>query len=215
MSMGQSEKLREAAYIVDDDATIRDSLALLLSTADVSARAFPTAEDFLANVDLGEPACLLLDLRLPGMHGLELLKRLSASASNISVIVITGHGDVPMAVAAMRSGAFHFIEKPFDPEALLGIVDEALQRLDKMADVHAQIQQSRDRHGQLTPREQEVLELLVDGLPTKLIAHELGISTRTAEHHRSAVMKKMGARTLSHLVRMTLNVKQHGSSLGS
>jgi two-component system response regulator FixJ len=198
----------EAVFIVDDDATMRDSLTLLLSTAGITAEAFETAEAFLEAVDLQEPACLLLDLRLPGMHGLDLLGRLAETAPQVAVIIITGHGDVPMAVSAMRSGAFHFVEKPFDPEALLAIVAEAMQRIDKLADLHAQALDIRERHRQLTPREQEVLELLIEGLPSKLVAHRLGISTRTAEHHRSAVMRKMGARTLSHLVRMTLTLKQ-------
>ncbi len=207
--MDPDAKPREV-IIVDDDATMRDLLTLLLSTANIAARSFATAEAFLDAVDLKAPACVLLDVRLPGMHGLELLERLSNSAANMPLIVITGHGDVPMAVSAMRSGAFHFVEKPFDPEALLGIVEEALEHLGELADLQALTLEIANRYRQLTPREQEVLDLLIEGLPSKLIAHKLGISTRTAEHHRSAVMRKMGARTLSHLVRMILDLKQTG-----
>jgi two-component system response regulator FixJ len=199
---------REPVYIVDDDATIRDSLSLLLSTANISAASFPTAEAFLEQVDLRDPACVLLDLRLPGMQGLELLPRLAQPPSRMAVIIITGHGDVPMAVSAMRSGAFHFVEKPFDPEALLAIVEEALKRVSELSDLQAQRTETAKRLELLTPRERQVLELLVEGLPSKLVAHRLEISTRTAEHHRAAVMKKMEARTLSHLVRMALELQQ-------
>lgn len=202
----------EAVLIVDDDATMRDSLKLLLSTANIAADAFSTAEDFLQAVDLRDPACVLLDLRLPGMHGLDLLTRLAQKCEHIAAIVITGHGDVPMAVTAMRSGAFHFIEKPFDPDALLSIVEEALAHVGRLADLQVERLEIERRHSLLTPREREVLELLVDGLPSKLIAYRLGISTRTAEHHRAAVMKKMGARTLSHLVRMTLALQRSRSA---
>jgi two-component system response regulator FixJ len=202
--MDPRETPHEAVLIVDDDATIRDSVKLLLSTANILTEAFASAEDFLAVVNLRDPSCVLLDLRLPGMHGLELLKRLAAAGDHIAVIIITGHGDVPMAVSAMRSGAFHFIEKPFDPDVLLSIVEEALAYVGKLADSRTEKVQIEKRHCLLTPREREVLDLLVEGLPSKLIAYRLGISTRTAEHHRAAVMKKMGARTLSHLVRMAL-----------
>jgi two-component system response regulator FixJ len=202
----------DPVFIVDDDATMRDSLELLLSTANRAAEAFSTAEDFLAAVDLGKPACVLLDLRLPGMHGLDLLARLAAAGNHTAVIIITGHGDVPMAVTAMRSGAFHFIEKPFDPDVLLSIVEEALAHLGRLADLQVERLDIERHHHLLTPREREVLRLLVEGLPSKLIAYRLGISTRTAEHHRAAVMKKMGARTLSHLVRMALALQRSSSA---
>jgi two-component system response regulator FixJ len=206
--MDLAQRARELVFVVDDDMMMRDSLTLLLSTAKIPVKAFPTAEAFVDEVHLGECACVLLDLRLPGMQGLELLQLLDRTAPSASVIVITGHGDVSMAVSAMRAGAFHFVEKPFDPEVLLTIVEEALTRADQRSDAHARELQVREKLGSLTPREQEVLNLLIDGLPTKLVAYRLGISTRTAEHHRSAVMRKMGARTLSHLVRMTLSAQQ-------
>jgi two-component system response regulator FixJ len=195
-------------FIIDDDANLRDSLCLLLSTANIEAAAFASAEAFLDAECLAKPACILLDARLPGMNGIELLQRLSRKPGGPAVIMITGHGDVPMAVSAMRAGAFHFVEKPFDPEALLGIVEEALKRIEKLADAQSRTLEAAERHQSLTPREKEVLDLLVEGLPSKLIAYELGISTRTAEHHRSAVMRKMGARTLSHLVRMALDLRR-------
>lgn len=188
-------------YIVDDDASVRDSLSLLLSTADIESQAFASAEAFLETADLQSGACVLLDIRLPGLSGLELLKRLAERRSNVAVIMITGHGDVPMAVEAMKDGAFHFVEKPFDPEVLLQYVEEAQRQVSDFSEMQAQL---AERYASLTPREQEVMALLTEGLPNKLIATRLGISTRTAEHHRAAVMRKMKARTLSHLVRISL-----------
>lgn len=208
-----SHKPDRRVYVVDDDASLCESITLLLSTARIAVTAFPSAEAFLAAEGLEFPACVLLDVRLPGISGIELLRRLKEGGRAPLVVMITGHGDVPMAVAAMRAGAFHFIEKPFDPETLLVIVEEALDRLAEMADAQSRMQEVAARHASLTAREQQVLELLVDGRPSKLIAYELGISTRTAEHHRAAVMKKMSARSLSHLVRMALDLARSGTVL--
>jgi two-component system response regulator FixJ len=193
-------------YVVDDDAQVSDSLALLLATADIQVTSFTSAEEFLAAEKPRQPYCVLLDVRLPGMSGLEALDRLADRATNAVVIIITGHGDVPMAVSAMRAGAFHFIEKPFDSEVLIEVVEEALDQIEKLADDRANAGLFRERFQSLTPREREVLDLLVEGHPSKIVAYKLGISVRTAEHHRAAVMKKMKARTLSHLVRMRLFV---------
>lgn len=193
-----------SVFVVDDDAQVRESLALLLATADIKVTPFPSAEDFLAAEKPRYPYCVLLDLRLPGMSGLDVLKRFSVSGSSAVIIVITGHGDVPTAVSAMRNGAFHFIEKPFDSEVLIEVVEEALAYTVKLAHTNDAAEYVAECFQSLTPREKEVLELLVEGHPSKVLAHKLGISTRTAEHHRAAVMKKMRARTLSHLVRMRL-----------
>jgi FixJ family two-component response regulator len=191
--------------IVDDEASVRQSLALLLSTAQIESRTFASAEDYLASVPPDESACVILDNQLPGLSGIGLLKRISAAAVDTAVILITGHADVPTAVSAMRSGAFHFVQKPLDPEALLLTVEEALARTEESRDRHTQVQEFRSRCALLTQREQEVFVLLVEGLPTKVIAHRLGITPRTTEHHRAAVMHKMQARTISHLVRMALS----------
>jgi FixJ family two-component response regulator len=191
--------------IVDDEASVRQSLALLLSTAQIESRTFASAEDYLASVPPDESACVILDNQLPGLSGIGLLKRISAAAVDTAVILITGHADVPTAVSAMRSGAFHFVQKPLDPEALLLTVEEALARTEESRDRHTQVQEFRSRCALLTQREQEVFALLVEGLPTKVIAHRLGITPRTTEHHRAAVMHKMQARTISHLVRMALS----------
>jgi two-component system response regulator FixJ len=193
-------------HIIDDEANIRDSLAVLLSTAEIKSRAYASAEEYLASVPLSEAACVILDNQLPGLSGMELLKRLADAASNTAVILITGYADVPTAVSAMKIGAFHFVPKPFDAEALLIIVEEALARADEVRDLQEEIQEFRMRCALLTQREREVLTLLIDGFPTKLIAHRLGISARTTEHHRAAVMQKMQARTISHLVRMALSL---------
>jgi two-component system response regulator FixJ len=142
------------------------------------------------------------------MSGIELLNHLKDQGSRHIVVMITGHGDVPMAVAAMRAGAFHFAEKPFDPDALLHIVIEALARLELVVDTLQQSRENAHRYESLSAREKQVLDLLVEGRPSKLIAYDLGISTRTAEHHRSAVMKKMAAQSLSHLVRMALDLRK-------
>ena len=193
-------------FVVDDEAQVSDSLALLLATADIRVASFASGEAFLAAEKPREPHCVLLDVRLPGMSGLEVLRRLSVPGSNAVVIIITGHGDVPTAVSAMRAGAFHFIEKPFDSEVLIELVEEALAHIERLADDLARTERVSECFKALTPREKEVLELLVEGFPSKLVAHRLGISIRTAEHHRAAVMKKMRARTLSHLVRMRLSI---------
>jgi two-component system response regulator FixJ len=194
--------------IIDDDAQLRDSIAVLLNTAKLLTIGFGSAEEFLNSDEAKRPACVLLDVRLPGMNGIELLTRLHDRGSAHVVVVITGHGDIPMAVAAMRAGAFHFAEKPFDPETFVSIVMEALARVERLADTLEQSRENAERYAQLSVREKQVLELLVEGRPSKLIAYDLGISTRTAEHHRAAVMKKMAAKSLSHLVRMALDLRR-------
>ncbi len=193
-------------HIVDDEARVRDALTLLLSTAQIKSRSYASAEEYLASNKLEEPACVLLDNQLPGMSGLELLKHIVAATSDSAVIMITAYGDVPTAVLAMKAGAFHFVQKPFDAEALLAAVEEALSRADEARDVLQETEQIKARLTLLTPREQEVLRLVLEGLPTKLIAHHLRISARTAEHHRAAMMQKMQARNISHLLRMTLSL---------
>jgi two-component system response regulator FixJ len=202
---------RRLVHIVDDEVRVRDSLALLLSTAQIESRTYASAEEYVASARWDEPACVVLDNQLPGVSGIDLLKRIAEAARNTAVIMITGYGDVPTAVEAMRAGAYHFVEKPIDAEALLVTVEEALARNDKILNHKADIQEIGSRRALLTQREREVFDLLIEGLPTKLIAHRLGITSRTAEHHRAAVMHKMQARTISHLVRMALSF---GSAVG-
>jgi FixJ family two-component response regulator len=194
-------------HIVDDEAEVRDSLTLLLSTAQIESRSYGSAEDYMTSNTLKEPACILLDNQLPGMSGIELLKRVVAATTDSTVIMITAYGDVPTAVLAMRAGAFHFVQKPFDAEALLATVEEALSGNDEAGDVRLEIKGFKARQALLTQREREVLALLLEGLPTKLIAHQLHISSRTAEHHRAAVIQKMQAHNISHLMRMAFIAK--------
>jgi FixJ family two-component response regulator len=194
-------------HIVDDEELVRDALTVLLSTAEIESRSYRTAEEFLESTSLTEPACILLDNQLPGMSGFELLKRIAGAASNSRVIMITGHGDIPTAVSAMKIGAFNFVEKPFDAEALLITIEEAFSCADKDRNANKEIEEIRARYYLLTNREQDVFTLLLEGLPTKVISNRLGISARTAEHHRAAVMQKMQARNISQLVRMALKVR--------
>jgi FixJ family two-component response regulator len=189
-------------HIVDDEAKVRDALTLLLSTAQIDSRSYGSAEEYLTSHPLNDPACILLDNQLPGMSGIELLRRIVAATRDSAVIMITAYGDVPTAVLAMKAGAFHFVQKPFDAEALLATVEEALSRSDEPGDIPPEITGFKARQALLTQREREVLTLLLEGLPTKLIAHQLRISSRTAEHHRAAVIQKMQARNISHLMRM-------------
>jgi two-component system response regulator FixJ len=197
---------KRCVHIVDDEAGVRDGLALLLSTAQIESQCYASAEEYIAAGRLGDPGCVILDNQLPGLSGIQLLQRITAAASEAAVIMITGYADVPTAVSAMKAGAFHFVQKPFDAEALLATVEDALARTDKVRDTKLEIQEFKNRQTLLTQREQEVLDLLVEGLPNKLIAERLGITPRTTEHHRAAVMQKMQARTISHLVRMALSL---------
>jgi FixJ family two-component response regulator len=193
-------------HIVDDELTVRDALTVLLSTAEIESRSYGSAEEYLVSTQLTAPACVLLDNQLPGMSGIELLKRIVNAASPSNVIMITGFGDVPTAVLAMKAGAFDFVQKPFDAEALLATVEEALSRTHKSRDLQGETAELRARYALLTKREQEILTLLLEGLNTKLIARHLEISARTTEHHRAAIMQKLEARSISQLVRMAFRV---------
>ena len=192
------------AHIIDDDDALRDSLAFLLSSADIPVATYASAPEFLKALGGIASGCVVTDIRMPEMSGMELLKHLKETGSPLQVIVMTGHGDVPLAVEAMRLGAADFLEKPFDDEAMIASVRTALAR-QKAADqglaVRNGIQQKLDA---LSLRERQVLDGLVAGNPNKRIAHDLGISPRTVEIYRANVMTKMQAGSLSDLVRMTL-----------
>lgn len=203
---------KRTMYVVDDDPRIRESLAILLKTADVDARVFGTAEAFLTALKDTEPICALVDVFLPGMNGLALQQRLVDRGIEAALIFITGQADVPMAIQAMRAGALHFIEKPFDAENLLDVISDAVGHKTELKRRRAKRDESQLVLSTLTPREREVLLLLGEGHQNKVIAARLGISIRTAEHHRSHIMTKMKARTLLHLVGMSVgitNLPQH------
>ncbi len=204
---------KRVVHVIDDEPDVCEALRVLLDTAELEARTYASAEEFLAEVRLSRPICMLIDVRLPGMSGLELVRQLQQGPIRPVVVMITGHGDVPLAVKAMRAGALHFLEKPFEPAELLQTLEEALQRVSEMAAEEAASAAIELSYRSLTPREQEVMALLAEGMPAKLLATKLGISTRTAEHHRAAVLKKMGARTVSHLARMSMNLQARNSPM--
>jgi two-component system, LuxR family, response regulator FixJ len=194
-------------FIVDDDDAVRGSLRLLLKSIGLAAATLSSAQDFLATYDPQQPGCLILDVRMPGMSGLELQQQLNLRGAIIPVIFITGHGDIPMAVEAMQQGAFDFLQKPFRDQDLIDRIQRALAK-DQTG--RAELQERsriKQRLETLTAREREVLELVTSGKPNKIMAADLGVSQRTVEIHRARVMEKMGASSLAQLVRMVLDLK--------
>jgi len=190
-------------HIVDDDEAVRQSLAFLLSSTGLAVRLYDSASAFLAGLASVKGGCLITDMRMPDMTGLELLHQLRAKACGLPAIVITGHGDVALAVEAMKAGAVDFIEKPFDQEAILTAVKAALERGGEGGDTTA----IAARLASLSERERQVLEGLIAGHPNKTIAYDLGISPRTVEVYRANLMTKMEARSLSELIRMAILAK--------
>jgi two-component system response regulator FixJ len=192
-------------HIIDDDEAMRDSLLFLLDTAGLQARASASAKAFLATLPDPALGCIVTDIRMPDMTGLDLVKALQAAGYDHPVVVITGHGDVALAVEAMKAGVIDFIEKPFDDETLLAAISIALDRRTVPAGATSPEQQAvAARLEDLSPREREVLRGVVDGKPNKVIAYDLGISPRTVEVYRANLMTKMRASSLSELVRMAL-----------
>jgi FixJ family two-component response regulator len=191
-------------FVVDDDEAVRDSLQWLLEGKDYRVRTYDSAENFLARYDAREVACLVVDIRMTGMSGLELQDRLIELHSPLPIVFITGHGDVPMAVASMKKGAMDFIQKPFDEAALLALVERMLE-LAKSSFANAQASASRDALlGRLTSREAQVLERIVAGRLNKQIADDLGISIKTVEAHRANIMEKLAANTVADLLKIAL-----------
>jgi len=193
-------------FIVDDDEAVRDSLRLLMRSVGLAAECFASATEFLDAYDAERPGCLVLDVRMPGMSGIDLQARLSEKHSLLPIIFITGHGDVPMAVHALQAGAVDFIQKPFSEQALLDRIQATLERDRANRDLLGRREEIRRRAAGLTPREREVMRRVAAGDANKVIAIDLGISERTVEVHRARVMEKMGAESLPHLVRMTLQL---------
>jgi len=191
-------------HIIDDDAAMRDSLVFLLDTAGFNVAASASAAEFLATVPDPRLGCIVTDIRMPDMTGLELINALRADGHAYPVVVITGHGDVPLAVEAMKAGVIDFIEKPFDDETLLDAIRIAFRERTNLPGINPERQAIRTRLDDLSPREREVLGGVVAGRPNKIIAHDLGISPRTVEVYRANLMTKMGAGSLSELVRMAL-----------
>jgi two-component system response regulator FixJ len=194
----------DVVHVIEDDPAMRDALLLLLRSASLPARSYASAEEFLAEQDCRRSACLLVDVRLPGMNGLALQRHLVLHGADPAIVMITGHGDIPLAVAALKAGALDFVTKPFDPAALLDSVSVARQRAADTRQRAAAAAEFNTRLQSLTPREASILALLSAGRPNKVIASQLGISVRTVEHHRANIMEKLRARTLSQLIRGAL-----------
>jgi len=199
-------------HIVDDDASVRDSLMVLLESAGYAVRAYDSAVAFLQAASDRTAGCVLTDVQMPELNGLELQRRMSEQGIRLPVIVMTGHGDVPIAVEAMKAGAADFLEKPFGDEQLLTAVSGAVAISRRVRDEAAAVADTMRRLATLTPREREVLGHLVAGQPNKTIAYDLGSSPRTVEVHRARVMEKMGVRSLPELVRMTIAAEQAKAS---
>jgi two-component system response regulator FixJ len=195
---------RGKVYVIDDDEAMRDSLDFLLGSADFDVTLFESANRFLETLSSTDFGCVVSDIRMPGIDGIELLKRLKASRSAFPVLIMTGHGDVPLAVEAMKLGASDFLEKPFEDDRLVGMIDAALRQAESGARSEAVTLDIAARIESLSPRERQVMDGLIAGLSNKLIAREYDISPRTIEVYRANVMTKMQAGSLSELVRLAM-----------
>ena len=193
-------------YIVDDDAAVRGALLMLLKSVGLRGTSCASAQEFLSSYHEDQPGCLVLDVRMPGLSGLELQQQLNLRGATLPVLFMTGHADVPMAVEAMQAGAFDFLQKPFRDQDLLDRIQRALQHDSQLRAEQQQSQQLQERYATLTPREVQVMKLMTDGRPNKLMAVDLDLSQRTIEIHRAHVMEKMQARSLAQLVRMRLQL---------
>src|SRR5271170_3181527 len=193
-------------FVVDDDEGVRNSMRFLLKSVGLATRVLPSASEFLDTYKPSQPGCLVLDVRMPGMSGLELQRQLNLRGAVIPVIFITGHGDIPMAVEAMQQGAFDFLQKPFRDQDLIDRIQRALERDSRSRTALAQRARILERLESLTPREQQVMSLMTRGMPNKVMAAELGVSQRTVEIHRARVMEKSDAASLAQLVRMVMDL---------
>jgi FixJ family two-component response regulator len=194
-------------FVVDDDISVRESLELLIRHEGLAVEAFFSAQEFLARPRVSVPSCLILDVSLPGLNGLELQKRIALDRHDMPIIFITGHGDIPMTVQAMKAGAAEFLTKPFGEEVLLEAIRNAIERSRVLLDRDAEILELKARYARLTSREREVLALVVAGLPNKRVGGELGISEITVKAHRGQVMQKMKADSLASLVKMAAKLR--------
>ncbi|MEM7542253.1 MAG: response regulator transcription factor [Pseudomonadota bacterium] len=201
-----SDTKNPVIYVVDDDAPVRESLALLIRSMQWPVHCYADAAEFLENFDPELHSCLILDIRMPGMSGLELQEELIARGLQVPIVFLTGHGDVPMAVKAIKLGAIDFLEKPFNDQALLDCINKALSEDLNSRSRREQTREVENKIASLTPREREVMERVITGQANKVIAVDLGLSERTVEIHRSKVMSKMGARSLADLVRLALEL---------
>jgi len=195
-------------FVVDDDVWLRESLETLIQDEGWQPETFASAQEFLDYPPTFSPSCLVLDICLPGLNGLELQKRVAVERTDMPIIFITGHGDIPMSVGAMKAGAVEFLTKPFNDTVLLAAIRQALERSRKALSQEEERHELRDRYASLTPRERDVMTLVVSGLLNKQVAGELGISESTVKAHRGQVMQKMNANSVADLVKMTARLHQ-------
>ncbi len=198
---------KPTVFIVDDDVSVRESLQSLLADAGWRPEAFASAQEFLAHPRQLAPSCLILDVSLPDLNGLELQKRLAGAGTDLPIIFITGHGDIPMTVQAMKAGAIEFLTKPLGAEVLLSAIQTAIERSRASIDREAQLQALRERHESLSQRERQVMARVIDGRLNKQVGAELGISEITVKAHRGRMMRKMQARSLADLVNMAARLR--------
>ena len=195
---------RGKVYVIDDDEAMRDSLQFLLDSANFNVTLFESAQNFLDVLQDLDFGCVVSDVRMPGIDGIEFLKRMKAGHSPFPIVIMTGHGDIPLAVEAMKLGAVDFLEKPFEDDRLIGMIDAAIRQAEPAAKREAVTQDIAERIATLSPRERQVMDGLIAGLSNKLIARDYDISPRTIEVYRANVMTKMQANSLSELVRLAM-----------
>ncbi len=213
--MQESRQSNATIAIVDDDPSVREGLSSLIRSAGLQVETFASAQEFLARPGAEAPSCLVLDLQLPGLSGLELQRRMAEVGLGIPIVFLTGHGNIPASVQAMKAGAVEFLTKPFDEQDLLQAIQEAVERDRRTRQQHAEMRELRDRYESLTAREREVMQHVVSGLLNKQVAAELDIAEYTVKIHRGRVMRKMHAESLADLVRMaeTLEIRSHKRSI--
>jgi FixJ family two-component response regulator len=204
--------IEATVYLVEDDEAVRDSLQMVLESVGHKVASYSRADAFLEDYTTAMAGCMVLDIRMPGMNGMELQRQLNTRNSILPIIFVTGHGDVPMAVDAMQRGAVDFVQKPYREEELLGKIQQAIAAdVENRADLEEK-HKIRAKLSDLTPRETQVMELMIEGKANKVIAYDLDISQRTVEIHRARVMEKMGVRSLAHLVRMVMATEDTGNN---
>ncbi len=197
-----------SVYIVDDDPAVRDSLKWLMESVNLPVKSFSTGMEFLDSDASKEPGCVILDIRMPGMSGIDVFEELQSRGSTIPVIFLTGHGDVHLAVRAMKSGAFDFVEKPFNDQVLLDLIQKAIRHDAAYLSLRVELDDIKERLTHLTTREREVLDGVVGGRANRIIAEDLGLSEKTIEFHRAKMMEKMRAETLAELIRLITTLEK-------